>query len=375
MRFNFIAPVCLLMLPVFFQASECKAADEPVTLEIGSRAPDFTLPGVDGRDYSLKDFDQAAVLVLVFTANHCPTAQAYEDRIKALAAEYRDRGVALAAISCNDPLALRLDELGYTDMSDTFEEMQIRARDKGFDFPYLYDGETQKVSLAYGPASTPHVFIFDRERKLRYCGRIDNDEKIGRSTTHEARDAIEALLAGKPVAVETTKTFGCSVKWSDKKSSAEESLQRWAGEEVSVEPVDPWGVRALLANDSGKLRLVNVWATWCGPCVVEFPELVAINRMYRNRKFEQISISADSPAKAADVLAFLKKQQASFKNFQFSATDKYALIEAVDPQWPGSIPYTLLIEPGGKIIFRKLGEIDPLELKKAIVGYLGRYYE
>ena len=175
--------------------------------------------------------------------------------------------------------------------------------------------------------------------------------------------------------VETTKTFGCSVKWSDKKSSAEESLQRWAGEEVSVEPVDSRGVRALLANDSGKLRLVNVWATWCGPCVVEFPELVAINRMYRNRKFEQISISADSPTKAADVLAFLKKQQASFKNFQFSATDKYALIEAVDPQWPGSIPYTLLIEPGGKIIFRKLGEIDPLELKKAIVGYLGRYYE
>ena len=375
MRFNFIAPVCLLMLPVFFPASECKAADEPVTLEIGSRAPDFTLPGVDGRDYSLKDFDQSAVLVLVFTANHCPTAQAYEDRIKALAADYRGRGAALAAISCNDPLALRLDELGYTDMSDTFEEMQIRARDKGFDFPYLYDGETQKVSLAYGPASTPHVFIFDRERKLRYCGRIDNDEKIGRSTTQEARDAVEALLAGKPVTVETTKTFGCSVKWSDKKSSAEESLQRWAGEEVSVEPVDPRGVRALLANDSGKLRLVNVWATWCGPCVVEFPELVAINRMYRNRKFEQISISADSPTKAADVLAFLKKQQASFKNFQFSATDKYALIEAVDPQWPGSIPYTLLIEPGGKIIFRKLGEIDPLELKKAIVGYLGRYYE
>ena len=175
MRFNFIAPVCLLMLPVFFPASECKAAEEPATLEIGSRAPDFTLPGVDGRDYSLKDFDQSAVLVLVFTANHCPTAQAYEDRIKVLAADYRGRGVAVAAISCNDPLALRLDELGYTDMSDTFEEMQIRARDKGFDFPYLYDGETQKVSLAYGPASTPHVFIFDRERKLRYCGRIDND--------------------------------------------------------------------------------------------------------------------------------------------------------------------------------------------------------
>src|SRR5262249_22936609 len=153
-------------------------ADPPglKTLPIGATAPDFRLPGVDGREYSLKDFADARVLVVVFTCNHCPTAQAYEDRIIRLHADYKDKGVALAAISPNDPKAVRLDELGYTDLSDSFEEMKLRAKDRKFAFPYLYDGETQKTSIAYGVLATPQVYIFDGERKLRYVGPIDNSD-------------------------------------------------------------------------------------------------------------------------------------------------------------------------------------------------------
>jgi peroxiredoxin len=150
------------------------AAEGPETLRIGSKAPDFNLPGVDGKNYALKDFDRAKLLVIVFTCVHCPTAQYYEDRLKELVDEYATKGVAVLAISPNDPKSVRLDELGYTDLSDSFAEMKIRAAHKKFNFPFLYDGDTETVSKAYGPVATPHAFVFDRERRLQYVGRIDD---------------------------------------------------------------------------------------------------------------------------------------------------------------------------------------------------------
>jgi peroxiredoxin len=352
------------------------APQEIKTLEIGAKAPDFALPGVDGKIHRLAEYDKARVLVIVFTCNHCPTAQAYEARIKKLAADYKDKGVALVAISPNDPKALRLDELGYTDLSDSLAEMKIRAADHEFNFPYLYDGDKQEVSKAYGPVSTPHVFVFDSERKLRYAGRIDdNERKPAEVKSQDARNAIDAVLAGQPVPVEKTKTFGCSIKWSDKRDSVKQSLERWAKEPITLEPVDLEGVKKLLKNDSGKLRLLNFWASWCGPCAAEFPDLVEINRMYRHRDFEMVGVSVDSPQAKEKVQAFLARNQASYTNYHYSGTDVYALIETVGRRWEGAIPYTLLIEPGGEVLYYHLGTIDPLEVKRAIVDYLGRTYK
>ncbi len=350
------------------------AADAPAPLPIGAPAPDFSLPGIDGKAYALADFADAKILVIAFTCNHCPTAQAYEQRIQAIAKDYRERGVTLIAITPNDPLALRLDELGYTDVGDSFEDTKHRAHMRGFDFPYLYDGENQHVSRAFGPVSTPHIFVFDQERKLRYCGRVDDSENIGKVTSHDARNAIDALLEGKPVPVETTKTFGCSVKWSEKRGSVQESLDKWAKEEVPLETVDLGGIQEILKNDTDKLRLINVWATWCGPCVIEFPELVTMHRMYRGRDFELITISADALERRDNVHEFLKKQHASMRNLQFSGDNIYPLIDVVDKEWQGALPYTLLVAPGGEVIFRSMGPIVPLELKAAIVDRLGRTY-
>jgi len=345
------------------------------TLPIGAAAPDFRLPGVDGKTYALADFKKADVLVIVFTCNHCPTAQAYENRIKQLAADYKPKGVALVAISPNDPLAVRLDELGYSDLGDSFDDMKVRAKDKAFNFPYLYDGEKQEVSRAYGPVATPHVFVLDKSRKLRFAGRMDNSEKPERVTSRDTQDAIDALLAGKPVPVEKTRVFGCSVKWSDKRASAKESLGRWAAEEVALKPLDAPAVRALVRNDTKKLRLVNVWATWCGPCVTELPELVAMSRMYRHRGFELVTISADAPDDRDSALAMLKKHEVSATNYQFTGDDKYQLMDAVDKESSGPLPHTLLIAPGGKVLYRKSGPCDPMEVKKAVVGHLGRVYK
>jgi len=361
---------------LLFLAAQLSLSDDQLykTLDIGRPAPDFALPGIDGRTYTLKDFSDAKILVIIFTANHCPTAQAYEDRIAQLAKDYKDKSVTIVAISPNDPKALHLNELGYTDLSDTLEEMKVRAKDKGFNFPYLYDGDEQKAAHAYGPVATPHVFIFDKDRRLRYTGRVDNNERFGKATTHDARSAIEALLTGKPVPVEKTKTFGCSIKWSEKRDSVRQDLENLARESVSLETIDSDGIRKIVANKSQKLRVINVWATWCGPCVNEFSELVTINRMYRHRDVEVIAISSDALDSSDKVLTLLKEKQASFKNYQFNVDDNYQLIEAVDKDWAGALPYTLLIAPDGKILHRQMGEIDPLKLRKAIVDYIGRYY-
>ena len=343
-------------------------------LPIGAKAPNFSLPGIDGKTWSRKDF-KGAILVVIFTANHCPTAQAYEDKIIKLVDDYKDKGVDFVAISSNHPAAVRLDELGYTDLGDSFDEMRIRAKDKGFNFPYLYDGDTQNIALKYGPQATPHVFIFDKDRTLRYQGRIDDTENphVEPKTT-DARNAIDALLAGKPVPAATTKVFGCSMKWKEKVEWAKKGDADWAAQPVSVEMIDINGVKKLVKNDSEKYRLINVWATWCGPCVVEFPELIKIHRMYRGRDFELVTISADKPGAHDKVIKFLTEKQAAVKNYHFNSTDIYALIDAVDPEWPGALPHTLLVAPGGKVIYRHTGLIDPLEVKGEIIKKLGRYY-
>jgi peroxiredoxin len=218
--------LCLTCL--LFIIGTTRSADEHPTLAIGAAAPDFSLMGVDGKTYSLASFKDAKVLAIVFTCNHCPTAQAYEDRIIQLTKDYKDRGVAVLAIMPNDPTSINLDELGYTDMGDTYDEMKRRATEKHFNFPYLYDGKTEETSKKYGPIATPHVFIFDKDRKLRYSGRIDDVEKPSK-TPHvsDARNAIDALLTGKDVPVATTKVFGCSIKWAEKSGWINKAKEEW----------------------------------------------------------------------------------------------------------------------------------------------------
>ena len=370
----------ILILVSFFlkNAITNKAfSSDHTPLAIGSKAPDFKLPGIDGKSYSLSSFNNSKILVIVFTCDHCPTAQAYEERLIQLTKDYRSRGVAIVAIMPNNPKSVQLNELGYADLGDSFEEMKLHAKAKHFNFPYLFDGNHEIVAKAYGPVATPHVFIFDKQRKLRYQGRIDDVEKpTGTPKNLDTRNAIEALLSDKEVEVKTTKVFGCSIKWAEKEDLVAKSDSEWATQPVTLKMIDEPGVRDLLKNNSDKLRLINVWATWCGPCVNELPSFVTINRMYRRRDFEFITISADDPEKKAKVLKALKNLQAANINYLFNTDDKYKLIEAVDPNWNGALPYTILVEPGGKIVYGKQGTIDAMEMKTRIVEnkLIGRFY-
>ncbi len=173
-------------------------------LELGSAAPDFKLPGVDGKSVSLADLAGKKALCVIFACNHCPYVQAYEGRIIAIQEKYGPLGAQVLAINSNDAD-------GYPE--DSFENMKQRAKEKGFNYPYLRD-EDQAVAKAYGAQRTPHIFLFDAGRKLAYVGRLDDNYKDPSAVkAHELADAIEDLLAERPVKVPETFAVGCTIKW------------------------------------------------------------------------------------------------------------------------------------------------------------------
>ena len=368
-----LALVCSLLVALAAFAQQARADDNDnahPTLAIGSPAPAFSLPGIDGNTHSLDDYKAAKVLVIVFTCDHCPTAQLYESRLKKMVDDYQGKSVQFVMIQPNDPDAVRIDELDYTDVSDSFEEMKIRAAYRHFNFPYLYDGATQATANAYGPKATPHVFIFDAERKLRFEGRVDNNQRESLVTTHDTRDAIDALLADQPVAVPHTGVFGCSTKWKSKIASGAAYMKKVEAEPVALEDATADELKKLRTNPTGKLLLINFWATWCGPCVVEFPDLESTFRMYRSRDFEMVTVATNMPDERDGVMKFLRRQHASSRNLIFASTDTYAMQAAFDPKWESGVPYTILLAPDGTVLYRQTGDLDVLALRRVILANL-----
>ena len=349
------------------------AAEPPPVLEIGKKAPEFNLPGIDGRQHALSELSESKVLVVMFTCNHCPEARAAAPRMTEFDAKYRGQGVAFVAINGNHPDALRPDELGYSPFGDSFEEMKPFAEEFGWKFPYLYDGETQKVTTEYGAQATPHVFVFDADRVLRYNGRMDDaGRKFGPAGKSYLGDAIDSVLSGKDVEAKTTRAVGCSTKWLEKRKSVEDDQKKWEAKDVKLDLLDAAAAAKLRKNSTDKLRVVNLWSTSCGPCVAEFPSLVDTYRRFQNRPVELITISLDPPADREKVGEFLESRHVALSPRtadsvakEGRATNNYLfegnpddLAEALDPKWGGALPLTLLVEPGGGIVWRSNDEID-----------------
>ncbi|MEQ1579548.1 MAG: redoxin domain-containing protein [Steroidobacteraceae bacterium] len=348
---------------------EREQQEHPV-LKIGAALPDFALKGVDGRIHTPADYKDSPVLMVMFISNHCPASQNYESRMKQITADYAGKGVQVIAIAPNGPQAVAPRELNYSDVDDSFDAMVERATHRQFPFPYLYDGETQAIAHQFGPKVTPHVFIFDKDRKLRFEGRIDDAMREVNAKTHETRDALDALLAGKPVAVETTPVFGCSTKWNTAVAGKQRELKEWQAKPVAVESTTLAGLQQLMKNPTGKMLMINFWATWCGPCQVEYPELLTSYLWYRSRDFEFVSVSVDAPSDRAAVTRFLGEHHSAIRNLQVDTEDVYAVQKAVDPKWQSGVPYTIVLAPDGTVVYRRDGEVDILKLRRAILANL-----
>jgi peroxiredoxin len=350
------------------------AAETHPILPIGSAAPDFALPGTDGNIHRLSDYAASPILVVAFTCNHCPIAQMYEQRIERLAADYKDRGVALVAIQPNDPKALRIDELDSSDVSDSLDEMKIRVGYKHLTYTYLYDGDTQQVARAYGPQATPHVFIFDEKRRLRYEGRIDDSYRTELVKTQDARNAIDALIANREVPVTHTGAMGCSTKWSEKSADRIATLQKIEEQPVTVDLVSIIDLDKLRTNPSHQMMLVDFWATWCGSCIAEFADIQDTFRMYSDRDLSLVTVSVNMPDEQASVLRFLQKKHATSRNLLFSSTDTVGLQKAFDPAWDSAVPYTILLSGDGRVLYKQMGSADILELRRTILANVAAEY-
>ena len=173
-------------------------------MELGQKAPDFKLKGTDGKVHALADYKDKPVVIVVFSCNHCPYVKAYEDRMVEIQKDYGEKGVQLVAINSNDAD-------GYPE--DSFEEMVTRAKEKRFNFPYLCD-DAQSVAKAYSATHTPHLFVFDKERRLAYTGKIDDNwQEPSKVKRRYLRDALDALVSGKKPAEPLTHAIGCTIKW------------------------------------------------------------------------------------------------------------------------------------------------------------------
>jgi peroxiredoxin len=286
-------------------------------------------------------------------------------------------------VNANNPKSLRPDELGYSPYGDSFEEMKPFAESYGWTFPYLYDGEKQEFATACGAQSTPHVFVFDADRKLRYTGRMDDARRSSAPVeTSYIRDAFDALLAGKEVAVPVTRSFGCSTKWLFKDNSVAKDQEAWEAKPVTLSELDEDLAKKLRKNESGNVRVINFWSTTCGPCIVEFPDLVETYRRFQNRPVDFITISMDPIEDKAKVQKFLETRHAalsertrpsmekegrSSNNYIWIGKNADKLAEAIHPEWTGALPLTVIISPEGKVLWSHGTEFDVVELRAEIL--------
>ncbi len=344
-------------------------------------AADFSLKDLNGKTHSLKDH-RGQLAIIVFLSTECPFSNAYLERLRAIAGDYAGKNVAILGVNSNP--------------AESLDQIREHARRNKLDFTILKD-DGSRVADAYGATRTPEVFVVDGTGALRYRGRIDNSKQLDRVQRSDLREALDELIAGKPVSVAETKAFGCPIKMVRKTNAAGEQSgveeaafnlltgsSRFANSLVpqkkpaakpaaakkpataaapTVALLKPVDFNKFKNAANGKVLVINFWATWCGPCVAEFPEFVALDKKYRDQGVKIVGISADDIEDIKPkVIPFIKEHKVTFEIVVQETDDPQEMIDVVHKDWPGILPATFVYDKQGNLIYKRFGIIDRDEL-------------
>ena len=316
--------------------------------QLGAPAPDFKLKDFAGREHSLAEL-KGQTVVLGFLGVKCPVSAAYSSRISAIASSFSEKGVTFLGINSN--------------AHESINEIRANAEKSGYVFPVLKD-EMNRVADMYGATVTPEMFVIDNKGILRYHGRVDNASDPARVERQDLKLAIEEVLKGDAPLKPFLKAYGCQIQ---RVPAAKTTSTSEPTAQPKVSMLKPQDFADLKKASAGKVLVVNFWATWCAPCVAEFPEFVKLHESYKDKGVRMVSISTDETGdiKSA-VIPFLKKQNAGFEVFVSAAADPQDLIDVVDKNWSGALPATFVFDKAGKLVLTKYGIIDRDELIKVV---------
>ena len=348
----------LVVLSVSLFVTLVASAQAP-KLAVGQPVPDFSLKDSTGKSHSLKAY-RGHHVVIGFVGAKCPISNAYTSRMNGIAEDYKAKNVVFLGINSN--------------ANEPLNEIKAHAAKAKYSFSILKD-TGNVVADSFGATVTPEMFVLDGEGVLRYHGRVDSASDIARVERHDLRVALDELLTGKSLSKPELKAFGCQIKRAPgskatppKAAAAKAKAPNTEGLVTLLKPAE---FNKLKTASQGKVLLINFWATWCAPCVAEFPEFVQIDKTYRSRGVRTIAISTDEKSDLEPaVIPFLKKQKAEFESFLSDADDPQLLIDVVDKNWSGALPATFLFDKQGKLVFTKYGIIDREELLKALESAL-----
>ena len=351
-------------------------------LSIGQPAPDFSLPDLRGQSHLLKE-QRGKITVIAFLSVQCPISNAYNERIRTLAEDYARQGVVFLAINASAP--------------ETVADIKAHAAQHNFAFPILKDAGN-KVADAYGAERTPEIFVVDAQGVLRYHGRIDNSQDVRRVKRNDLREALNELLAGKPVSVPEAKAMGCVIKRvqaATRKSESEQLSSRYAfsfapqkAKPVAKRPatttkpastaafskpllLKPAAFPKLRDSFKGQVLVLNFWATWCAPCVAEMPEFVKLDAEYRSKGVRVIAISADDTTDLNTLVAkFVRDKKLVFPIYVQDTDDPQEMIDQINKDWPGTLPATFVYDKQGQLVLSRFGIIDREQLLTTVQNAL-----
>lgn len=311
---------------------------------IGKAAPGFTLADLNGQSHSLKDY-RGQIVALAFISSTCPVSNSYNERMRAIAEDYGKKNAAFLGINSN--------------ANESPADMKAYAAKNNLTFTILKD-EGNSIADAYGAERTPEIFLIDGEGVLRYHGRIDNSRELTKVSRQDLRAALDELLEGKAVSVTEAKAFGCMIQRSqDAKDIKAVATAATESVDPKVTMLKPADFSKFKDSAKGKVLVVNFWATWCGPCVAEFPELVRLDTKYRDKGVKVAGISIDDVDDIKDkVIPFIKEQKAAFDILVSDSKDPEDIINLVDKNWEGTLPTTFVFDKNGTLVYTRYGILD-----------------